>query len=172
MQMLATTISEGAKPVNEKETLRFIDNQIKLEHKIIEIVEETTDKLGNAFVKQMLLGIAQDSKKHAALLTSLRKAVEGPTPFISEEERDEIADGIKKHIKLEAKAIETYEKLTNESDDQQVKSIASMIREDEIRHHNLLKELHKTMIEPETLTEDMIWDAFWKDSPWHGSPGG
>lgn len=163
---------EGVKPVNEKETLYFIDEQIKLEERIIEIVEETTSKLGNAFVKQMLLGIAQDSKKHAALLTSLRNAVEGPTPFISEDERDDIADGIEKHIELEAKAIETYDQLTKESDDQQVKSIASMIHEDEIRHHNLLKELHKTMIEPETLTEDMIWDAFWKDSPWHGSPGG
>ncbi|MGM0687288.1 MAG: hypothetical protein ACQET3_09995, partial [Promethearchaeati archaeon] len=78
--------AEGVKPVDEKETLHFIDDQIKLEERIIEIVEETTSKLGNAFVKQMLLGIAQDSKKHAALLTSLRNAVEGPTPFISEEE--------------------------------------------------------------------------------------
>ncbi|MGY5861922.1 MAG: ferritin-like domain-containing protein [Candidatus Thorarchaeota archaeon] len=158
--------------MDKKDTLEFIDKQIKLEMRIIELVEENTSKLGNAFVKDLLLGISQDSKKHAALLKSLRKAVDGPTPFISEDERDKIAEGIKEHIRLEASAVKTYGELIEKSDNDQVKTIAAMIREDEIRHHNLLHELHKTMIEPETLTEDMIWDVLWKDSPWKGSPGG
>ena len=99
--------------------------------------------------------ISTDSQKHAALLKSLRKAVEGPTPFISEQERDKIAKGIEAHIKMEEEAVKTYGELTEKSDNDQVKTIAMMIREDELRHHALLKELHKTMIEPETLTEDM-----------------
>ncbi|MBD3408343.1 MAG: hypothetical protein GF411_19625 [Candidatus Lokiarchaeota archaeon] len=158
--------------LKKEDTLEFIDKQIDLEENIINIVKENTSKLGNAFVKDLLLGIAQDSKKHAALLKSLKKAVEGPTPFISTDERDKIAKGIEKHIELESQAIETYSELIKKSDNEQVKTIAAMIHEDEIRHHALLKELHKTIIEPETLTEDMIWDILWKDSPWHGSPGG
>jgi rubrerythrin len=158
--------------MDKEETLAFIDRQIDLEHKIIEIVKENVAKLGNAFVKDLLLGISTDSKKHAALLKSLRKAVEGPTPFISTEERDKIAKGIEAHIKMEEKAVETYQELAEKSDNEQVKTIAMMIREDEIRHHALLKELHKTTISPETLTEDMIWDVLWKDTPWKGSPGG
>lgn len=158
--------------MNKEDTLEFIDKQIDLEEKIIKIVEENTEKLGNAFVKDLLLGIAQDSKKHAALLKSLRRAVEGPTPFITTEDRDKIAKGIEKHIDLEQEAIETYSELCEKSDSEQVKTIAAMIHEDELRHHALLKDLHKTIIEPETLTEDMIWDILWKDTPWKGSPGG
>jgi rubrerythrin len=158
--------------MDKNETLAFIDRQINLEHKIIKIVEENVAKLGNAFVKDLLLGISTDSKKHAALLKSLRKAVEGPTPFISTEERDKIAKGIEAHIKMEEQAVKTYADLASKSDNEQVKTIAMMIREDEVRHHALLKELHKAVIEPETLTEDMIWDAMWKDTPWKGSPGG
>ncbi len=152
--------------------LEFINRQIALEEKIITIVKENVEKLGNDFLKDLLLGISQDSLKHAALLKSLKKAIEGPTPFISTQERDKIARGIDKHIQLEKQAVETYTQLMNESDDKQVRTIAAMIREDELRHHALLKELYKTIVESETLTEDMIWDMVWRDSPWHGSPGG
>ncbi|RLI54160.1 MAG: hypothetical protein DRO87_10590 [Candidatus Thorarchaeota archaeon] len=158
--------------MDREETLAFIDKQIALEERIIKIVEENVAELGNAFVRDLLLGISTDSKKHAALLKSLRKAVEGPTPFISEQERNKIAKGIEAHIKMEEEAVKTYGELAEKSDSDQVKTIAMMIREDEIRHHSLLKELHKTVIEPETLTEDLLWDTMWKDSPWKGSPGG
>ena len=158
--------------MDKEATLEFIDKQIELEMKIIKIVEENVSTLGNVFIKEILLGVSMDSKKHATLLKSLRQAVEGPTPFISVDEREKIAKGIQKHIDIEAKAIETYGELVEKSDNEQVKTIAAMIREDELRHHSLLKQLHKTIVEPETLTEDMIWDILWKDSPFHGSPGG
>ncbi|MHA2426233.1 MAG: ferritin-like domain-containing protein [Candidatus Thorarchaeota archaeon] len=158
--------------MDKDETLAFIDKQIQMELNIIKIVEENVSKLGNAFIKDLLIGISTDSQKHVALLKSLRIAVEGPTPFISMEERDKIAKGIQAHIDMEAEAVKTYGELIEKSDNDQVKTIASMIREDEYRHHALLKELHKTVVEPETLTEDMIWDMMWRDSPWHGSPGG
>lgn len=158
--------------MDKEATLEFIDKQIELEMDIIKIVEENVSTLGNVFIKEILLGVSMDSKKHATLLKSLRTAVEGPTPFISVDEREKIAKGIQKHIDIEAKAIETYGELVEKSDNEQVKTIAAMIREDELRHHSLLKQLHRTIVEPETLTEDMIWDILWKDSPFHGSPGG
>jgi rubrerythrin len=158
--------------MDKNETLEFISKQIELEENIVQIAEENVSKLGNVFIKELLLGISQDSQKHAMLLKALKKAVEGPTPFISEEERDKIAEGIEKHIKLEENAVKTYGELAEKSNDEQVKTIASMIKEDEIRHHQLLLELRKTVIEPETLTQDDIWDMIWRDSPWHGSPGG
>ena len=132
--------------MDKKETLEFIERQIELEHKIIRVVSENTEKLGNAFVKDLLRGIAQDSEKHAALLASLKRAIEGPTPFISEGERDKIADGIKEHIALEAEAVKMYGKLIDETDNDQVRTIAAMIREDEIKHHKLLHDLHKAVL--------------------------
>ena len=43
---------------------------------------------------------------------------------------------------------------------------------DEIAHHKLLVDLHKSLISPQTLTEEDLWGMLWEDSPWHGSPGG
>ncbi len=157
--------------MNKEETLKFIDRQIELEDRIIKIVEENVSKLGNVFVKELFLGIAQDSKKHQMLLRALRTSLERPTPFISTHERNLIGAGIEKHIQLEARAIETYSEL-EKTDNDQVRTIAAIIKEDEIRHHALMKELHKTVVEMETLTEDLIWELIWKDAPWHGSPGG
>ncbi len=158
--------------MDKKETLEFIDRQARLEEKIIGLVEANTAKLGNAFVKDLLLGIGQDSKKHAMLLRSLRSAVAGAEPLIGEDERARIAKGIEEHIKAEADAVKTYGQLCEQSGDERVKVIASMIREDEVQHHHLLKDLHRTLIEPETFTDDAVWDTLWQDSVFHGTPGG
>ena len=47
--------------MNKEETLEFIDKQIALELKIIEITKENVEQLGNAFVKDLLIGISTDS---------------------------------------------------------------------------------------------------------------
>ena len=158
--------------MDKQETLEFIDKQTKLEERIIALVEENTAKLGNVFVKDLLMGIGQDSRKHAILLKGLRATVAGPTPLISAAQRDSIARGIKQHIKAEADAVATYGELVSRSDDDRVRTIAAMIREDEIRHHKILLDLHKALIEPETLTDEAIWESLWRDSPFHGAPGG
>jgi len=158
--------------VDKKETLEFIDRQTRLEERIIALVEENTAKLGNVFVKELLLGVGQDSRKHAILLKGLRAAVAGPTPLISDAQRKGIAYGIQQHIKAEADAVATYGELVARSDDDRVRTIAAMIREDEVRHHKLLQDLHKALIEPETLTDEAIWESLWRDSPFHGTPGG
>ena len=158
--------------MNEQETLQFLDRQIDLEARIVELVERNTSGLGNVFVKDLLLGVAQDSRKHATLLNGLKASVEGNVPLITEAERDSIVEGIQEHIRLEAQAIETYTRLVSDSENNAVRTIAGVIKEDEIRHHKLLVDLHKALIEPETLTEEHVWDMLWRDSPWHGSPGG
>ena len=158
--------------MNEQETLRFLDRQIDLEARIVELVERNVSALGNVFVKDLLLGIAQDSRKHAALLGALKASVQGGVPLITEAERDSIAKGIEDHIQMEAEAIETYSNLVENSESKAVKTISGVIWEDELRHHKLLVDLHRALIEPETLTEEHVWDMLWLDSPWHGSPGG
>ncbi len=158
--------------MNEQETLKFLDRQIDLEARIVEQVERNTSELGNVFVKDLLLGIAQDSRKHATLLNALKALVQGSVPLINEAQRDSIAEGIQTHIRMEAEAIATYSHLVENSESKAIKTIAGVIREDELVHHKLLVDLQKALIEPETLTEDHLWDMLWADSPWHGSPGG
>ncbi len=157
--------------MNEQELLNFFDEQIDFEERIVENVKKTTSSLSNIFVKELLLSVGHDSTKHAQLLKALKSSMEGPTPFINESERDAIAKDIKDHIKLEAEAVKTYGELAKGDYSDQVKIIAALIFEDEIRHHKLLKQLHKTLIEPETMSDDMAWGDMWDSSPHHGAPG-
>jgi hypothetical protein len=53
-----------------------------------------------------------------------------------------------------------------------VKFLLRAIFEDEKRHHALLKVILEIIVKGETITEDDWWETLWKDTPFHGSPGG
>ena len=76
------------------------------------------------------------------------------------------------HINMEQKAIDTYQELFKQLEDDGEKIVVKSILNDEIRHHELLKKIHKMIVEKETVTEQDLWDWTWKDSLFHGSPGG
>ena len=157
----------------DEELIKFIDEQIVLEKKIVEISKKSVEDIKNVLVRDLIRGITMDSKKHAILLTGLKGMLEGPTPLIEEENYDLIKETIEKHIELEAKAIDTYRSLLKVYiEDEKVKMIISEIHKDEIRHHAFLTALLKTIVEKETLTKDMLEDWMFKYAPFHGSPGG
>ena len=79
-------------------------------------------------------------------------------PYISEKSLDKIAENIKKHIELEAQAIETYKELLTKIDTDQEKMIVQTIYHDELRHHALLKRLYEIIIKNEAITEADLWD--------------
>ena len=157
----------------DKELIGFIEEQIVLEKKIVEISKKSVEDIKNVLVRELIRGITMDSKKHAILLTGLKGMLEGPTPLIEEENYDLIKETIEKHIELEAKAIDTYKSLLKAYiEDEKVKMIISEIHKDEIRHHAFLQVLLKAIVEKETLTKDMLEDWMFKYAPFHGSPGG
>lgn len=158
--------------MNTQERVEFYKNQIKLEEKIVESAETSVRDVSNVMVKELILGIAMDSNKHSSLLNALIALNTGTTPLISEEITDQLKVNIEKHIKLEQQAIDTYKAFWKELDDEKEKVVVKAILNDEIRHHQLLKRLHEMIVEKEALTEQDIWDWTWKDSLFHGSPGG
>ena len=76
------------------------------------------------------------------------------------------------HMKLEEEAVKAYEEQLKIVDDKRIQLVLKYLVADEKRHHTLLKRIHEWIIQPQTLTEDDLWDMFWKDSLFHGSPGG
>jgi rubrerythrin len=94
------------------------------------------------------------------------------TPLLQEEITDELEKNLKEHIALEQEAIDTYQVLYKKDFGESEKLIVKAILNDELRHHALLKKIHKMIVEKETLTEQDLWDWVWKDSLFHGSPGG
>ncbi|MHA1972324.1 MAG: ferritin-like domain-containing protein [Candidatus Hodarchaeales archaeon] len=158
--------------MDKEKRIEFFKKQMALEKSIVEKAEAAVSEVKNALVKQLILGIAMDSNKHESLLKALVALNVGGTPFIPEEITDKLKSNLEEHIKLEKSAIQTYQELLDNLEEERERVVIKAILEDEKRHHKLLVRLHKMIIEQETLTEQDLWDWTWKDSLFHGTPGG
>ncbi len=144
----------------------------KLEKQYAEELRKLGESIKHPVLKTLFLSIAKDSEKHSLMYEAIHQVLTQTQPFISEEELKRIAQEIQKHIETEAKMLEEAEKILSSSQDPRIKLLASAIVEDEAKHHALLQSIKKRIAEEETLSEKILWDMIWKDSPWHGTPGG
>ncbi len=142
----------------DEEKVKFYKKQKELEKRIIQAAEDSVEGMENKIVKELILAIAIDSKKHASLLEVLMTMNTSSEPYIEEKSLDKIAENIKKHIELEAQAIETYKELLTKINTDQEKMIVQAIYHDELRHHALLKRLYEIIIKKEAITEADLWD--------------
>lgn len=142
--------------------LEFFKKQIKLEKLIIETAEKSVADVKNQLVKELIMSIALDSRKHASLLSALTVMNTEVAPYIEEEKLDVLSDNIKKHIELELIAIQTYKELLDTLENEQEKLIVQAIYHDEKRHHILLKKIHELIIKQEAITQEDMFE-FLKD---------
>lgn len=143
-----------------------------LEEKYAEELRKLATSLQHPVLQALFLGIAKDSEKHSLFYKSIAKVLGGVQPLISEEDLKKISETITKHIELEARMMEEARTILEGTNDPRVKLLAAAIYEDEAKHHKLLVNIKEKIAEAETLTEQVLWDMIWKDSPWHGAPGG
>ena len=153
--------------MNAEERIKLFKSQIELEKQIVNTAEASAKDIDNAIVREMILGIAMDSRKHESLLNTLIGLHE-KFALIDEEQTDQLKQNLEQHIRLEKKAIDTYQKLWGDLEDEKEKILIRYILNDEIRHHRLLKQLHKKLVEKLTLTDEDYWDWAWKDTEWGG----
>ncbi len=160
--------------MSKEERIEFYSNQIKVEEKIIATAQKAVKGVLNPLVREMILAVAIDSQKHETMLQALLKRIKGPTPAIDEEVSAEIAEAIQEHMELEAQAVKQYRNYLDSKCcvDAKEKIVIKAIYEDELRHHELLRWLYKTVVQKETLIEEDIWDHMWSDAFTHGTPGG
>lgn len=123
-------------------------------------------------LKALLESIAKDSEKHALMYKAVMELVSRTQPFLSEEEYKEIAGVISKHIDTEIKMLKKAKDIASSSEDPRARLLISAIIDDESRHHKLLLSIKNNIAKAETFTEESLWQMIWKDSPWHGAPGG
>ena len=160
------------KRMSNHERVDFYQKQIELENKIVEKATDSVKNVKNILIRELIQGIAMDSKKHSSMLNALIAMHTKSTPLIEEDLTDELEKNLQEHIALEQQAIDTYQQLSKRDFGESEKMIIKAILNDELRHHSLLKRIHKMIVEKETLTEQDLWDWVWKDSLFHGSPGG
>ena len=154
------------------ELTKFMKEQIKIENKIVQSLNNSLVDIGNPAVKGVLKGISLDSVKHAEMYSSAIALLTTVSKALTQENLDKQKDLVEKHIQMEAELIEKISKMLPGVKDSKVKLLLNAILADEKRHHELLKKVLEILVHGETITEADWWDILWKDVPFHGAPGG
>ncbi len=160
--------------MSKEERIEFYNEQMEVEKKIVETAQKAVKGIKNPLVREMILAVALDSQKHETMLQALLDRLTGPSPAIDEKVSEEIAHAIQEHVELEALALKKYKEYIDNVSflDNKEKIVIRAIYEDELRHHELMKWIYKTIVEKETLIEEDVWDHMWSDAFTHGTPGG
>lgn len=145
--------------------LKFLENQITLENKIVESVHNAIDQIENEAVRTALRGISLDSRKHAEMYRSAINLLSVTSVALNEEQLDLQKKVIDYHIKMEEAVIKELEKRIDKVENEKVGLLLRAILNDEYRHHKLLKTLYEIVVRGEVVTEGDWWDAIWGDVP-------
>ena len=156
---------------NEK-LVNFLNEQIKIENKIVDSLKSSLVEMANPAVKGVLKGISLDSAKHAEMYASAINLLTSVPPALTQEHLDKQRELVEKHIRLEAELIGKISKAMPSIENKKVRLLLNAILLDEKRHHQLLKEVLEILVRGETITEGDWWDILWKNVPFHGTPGG
>jgi rubrerythrin len=143
--------------MSNQERVEFYKEQIDLENSIVEKAKTSVKGVQNDLIRELILGIAWDSKKHAGMLNALVNMFSKPTPSIAEEISNELKNYVEEHIQLEKKAIETYRKQLESVRGSEGLILKEIIK-DEIRHHKLLQTVQKMIVEKFAISEQLLWD--------------
>jgi rubrerythrin len=147
------------------ELIKFLDSQIKLEHKIVESVHNSLDDIQNEAVRTALRGVSLDSQKHTEMYKSAINLLTTTSTALNQEQLDLQKKVITDHIQMEEEVIKELEKRLGKIENEKVDLLLKAILADERRHHKLLKTLYEILVRGESITEGDWWDAIWGDVP-------
>lgn len=145
--------------------LKFLENQISIEEKIVKSIKESVGLIDNEAVTTALNGISLDSKKHAMMYKSAISLMTTTSAALNQEQLDLQRKVVSDHIKMEEAVIKELEKMLPTVENEKVELLLTAILRDEERHHKLLKTLFEILIRGEAVTEGDWWDAVWGDVP-------
>jgi len=145
--------------------IKFLENQIKLENRIVRSVSDALEKIENEAVTTALRGISLDSSKHAEMYRSAVSLLTSTALPLNEGQLDLQRETVERHIAMEAAVIKELEKRLPGVGNDKVGLLLRAILADEHRHHKLLRRLLEILVSGEAVTEGDWWDAIWGDVP-------
>ncbi len=148
-----------------EDLIKFLENQVKLENKIVRSVSDALEKIENEAVSTALRGISLDSSKHAEMYRSAVALLTRTAMPLNEDQLDLQKETVERHISMEATVIKELEKRLPSVENEKVELLLKAILLDEHRHHKLLKTLLQILVRGEAVTEGDWWDAIWGDVP-------
>ncbi|MEM1525879.1 MAG: ferritin-like domain-containing protein [Ignisphaera sp.] len=158
--------------MNGEQFTKVFTDLVDMEKSYADKLRILANRIKHPVMKVLLLGIANDSEKHAQLYVAIVELLTKYQPTLSQEEFKALSEEITKHIETEMKMMEVTRELLTKLNDPRVKLLIASIHEDEVKHHKLLISIRDNVSREYVVSEEDMWNAIWRDSPWHGTPGG
>ncbi len=152
--------------------VNLVKDLVDMEKRHAEALRILTDTIRHPVMKALLLGIAHDSIKHALFYSAIMELLTKYQPTISQNEFGLLYKEIVKHIETEVRMMEIARELFTKSNDPRVKLLLAAIYDDETKHHKVLTSIRDSIGGEYVVSNEDIWNVIWRDSPWHGTPGG
>ena len=142
--------------MSKEELVIALRKQRDLESKAVESLSFLAESSKNDVVKLLLLGIMQDSKKHARLVEALIHITEARGVGYVEDE--ELINGVDEYMKIEEEMAKTVDEIMKMTDRKEVKSILGQVALEEQRHRQTLLELREVIGHISGVAEDALWN--------------
>jgi rubrerythrin len=156
----------------ESRRVESVEGLIEMEKKHASSLSGSVKSLRNIVIKEILMGIAYDSQKHAGFYQAILNILDKVEPAITEEEYVRIEQVIKKHIVVEKKMMEASKRLLTSIKDPRIQHLLKEIYNDELKHHTFMKRILEAVVKRETIFDVDWWDFMWEGAPGHGAPLG
>jgi len=142
--------------MSKEELMVALRKQRDLESKAVESLSFLVESSKNDVVKLLLLGIMQDSKKHARLIEALMHLTQAHGVGYVEDE--ELVNGVDEYVKIEEEMANSVDEIVKMTDRKEVKSILGQVALEEQRHRQTLLELREVISHITGVTEDALWN--------------
>jgi hypothetical protein len=141
---------------DRKEIVDSLGEQLEIEGRLVGLYEEYEQGTENKALKRVMQMFRLDSQRHINILQAVTEVIEGEDVLI--EDKKELQESLKKHLELEAEAVKRANKVLSKqmiNENQGLKMLLEIWRDDEKRHHKALQELMKKTFYPIGAT-DMV----------------
>jgi len=127
---------------DKKEVIDLLRLQMAIEGEVIRLYEESVRDIKSSPVMHLLHTMRLDSRKHIEMCQATIEVLEGQPLF--DVEKNELREGLNRHIELEKKAIETASRILENAwilETPGLRELMEKLRNDEIEHHQSLNTL-------------------------------
>ena len=150
--------------MDTQEFKMMIEERIENEKKAVELLNDSMNKTSNTVIQLLLNQFALDSIKHEKMLRAILQLLDFPSKEQFKREGEEFRKVIEKHVEVECKMLEDFEKIVDKTEDNRIRFILQDMISDEKKHHAIMKRVHELVCESEKVQDVKWWDFLFRYS--------
>lgn len=142
----------------------MVEEQIGNEKKVVKLLNDSAKRTSNRVIRLLLCQLALDSAKHERMLMVILQLLESPSEEQFRREGEEFRKVIEKHVEIERKMLEDFEKIVDKTEDNRIRFILQDIISDEKKHHAIMKRVYELVCKGEKVKDEKWWDFLFRYS--------